>query len=146
MSEVPEGRLDVATLRVIARRARTHPLVSDWVLLPDSRSPRRLRVRLDPDAYPGDVSSARLDVRWYTNGDYSFHYVENQGNDDWHRRWDRHPKPDQPREHVHLPPDAESVDESPLDADHHLDVLFAVLDWIAERVRDRYERYNNNNT
>jgi hypothetical protein len=135
-SDTPTGPLDVSTLRVLGRRADSHPLVRGWRFEPDEVSPRRLVVTLDPAQYPAAVESARLEVTWYDGGDYAFHYVESRRESDWQCRWDRHPKPDAPREHFHPPPDASaSVTPSEIAADHHLDALFEVLDWVGERVR-----------
>ena len=63
------GPLDVATLKVLARRAETHPLVSDWAFRPDRISPRRLKLHLDDDQYPEPVDATRVDVRWYEGGE-----------------------------------------------------------------------------
>lgn len=134
-TDVSGGPLDVATLTVLAQRASTHPLVDDWTLQPDALSPRYLELRLDVDQYPAPVEAARLDIRWYEGGDYSVHYLESREGGRWQCRWDRHPKPDAPVAHFHPPPDgASDVAESGIDADHHLDVLFAVLDWVDGRV------------
>ncbi|GAB3685954.1 hypothetical protein GCM10028857_17260 [Salinarchaeum chitinilyticum] len=145
--ERPTGPLDVATLTVLARRAVSHPLVDRWTLQPGAMSPRRLELELDAEQYPSSIDTARLDVRWFEGGDYALHYLETEedgdddeaehgtGNGGWQCRWDRHPKPDEPRSHFHPPPDASAeVVESGIDADHHLDVLFAVLDRIEQRV------------
>jgi hypothetical protein len=129
------GPLDVATLEVLPRRAGTHPLVDAWAFEPDAISPRRLRLSLDEPAYPTGVDAAQLDVRWFVGDDYTFHYLEHRDGDRWECRWDRHAKTDAPVEHYHPPPDAGSPEDSPLDADHHLDALFAVLDRIDDRVR-----------
>jgi hypothetical protein len=128
------GPLDVATLDLLARRAGTHPLVETWAFEPDAVSPRRLRLTLDDGAYPVPVASARLDVRWFVGGDYTFHYLEVRDAGRWECHWDRHSKTDAPNEHHHPPPDAGTAERSPLDADHHLDALFAVLDRITDRV------------
>lgn len=134
------GPLDVATLDVLARRADSHPLVGGSVLRPDSLSPRRLEVPLDDDRYPDPVTEARLDVRWYEGGDYTVQYLESRAEDVWQCRWDRHPKPDAPREHFHPPPDASAdVVAAGLEEAHHLGVLFAVLEWVESRVSDLYE-------
>lgn len=128
--------LDVPTLTLLARRADAHPLVDGWTFRPDSVSPRRLELRLDAGQYPSAVEVAKVDVRWFENGDYTFHYVERRGNDRWQCRWDRHPEPGSPREHFHPPPDAAStVEPSGLDASHHLGVLFAVIDRVEDRIR-----------
>jgi hypothetical protein len=73
--------------------------------------------------------------------EYTFHYIETGGGDSWQCRWDRHPKPDEPRAHCHPPPDAAPVIEpSTLDSGHHLGVLVAVLDWITERIEQNLGR------
>jgi hypothetical protein len=131
----PGGPLDVPALAMMARRAASHPLLTGWAFRPDSVSPRRLELRLDDDQYPGAVDAARLDVRWYEGGDYTFHYVESRSADRWQCRWDRHPKPDAPAAHFHPPPDASSaVEPSDLDDSHPLAALFDVLDWVSERL------------
>lgn len=132
---VPDGRLDVPTLQTIGQRAASHGLVESWAFDPSSLSPRLLRISLDSSAYPESVSTARLDIRWFTNGDYSIHYLETIGGKDarFQCRWDRHPKTDAPRAHFHPPPDAEAVEPSSL-APHHLSALFYTLDWVTARV------------
>lgn len=138
--DTPGAPIDVSTLEVLARRADTHPLVDDWALQPDAMSPRRLDLSLDVGQYPMQVDAARLDVRWFEGGDYTVHYLETRGDDVWQCRWDRHPKPGAPAAHYHPPPDASSdAGASNVDAAHHLDVLFAVLDWITDRIATLHE-------
>lgn len=141
MSDDPRtGPLDQATLTVFAQRARSHPLVDECSFEPDALTPRYLACTIDDTQYPGEVQAVRLDIRWFAGGDYSFHYVEHRGNARWHCRWDRHPKPETPRSHFHPPPDAASTPEpSPIEAEHHLAVLFAVLDFIGQRVETLHE-------
>ena len=128
--------LDPVVLEAVGRRTESHPLVDGWVFQPDAMSPRRLELRLDVDQYPTSITAARLDIRWFENGDYAFHYVERRDDDRWQCRWDRHPKPDAPRTHFHPPPDTSSdVEPSEIEASHHLGVSFSVLDRIDERVR-----------
>lgn len=132
----PAGRLDVPTLQTLGQRAVSHNPVESWSFDPSGLSPRLLRIHLDSSAYPDAVDAARLDVRWFTNDDYSVHYLETAGEDDrFQCRWDRHPKTDAPRSHFHPPPDADGVDPSSLDR-HHLAVLFYVLDWGTDRVTE----------
>lgn len=127
--------LDVATLGVLGRRAEGHPLVESWSFEPDELSPRHLELRLDADQFPPLVDAVRLDVRWYEGDDYAVHYVESRADGRWQCRWDRHRKPDAPSRHFHPPPDAsDEVEKSPLDAEHHLGVLFEVLAWVQTRV------------
>lgn len=131
----PGGPLDVPTLTVLGRRAASHGLVETWSLQPDDISPRHLEIRLDPKRYPPGVDATRLDVGWYEGDEYTVHCVESRGEGRWQCRWDRHHKPDAPRTHFHPPPDAGSeIEPSPLDETHYLGVLFAVLDWVADRV------------
>lgn len=139
-ADSPGGPLDVGTLEVMGRRAVSHGLVDEWSLRPDRLSPRRLELRLDADQYPAAVDGVRFDVCWYEGGEYTVHYVESRADDRWQCRWDRHPKPDAPRAHFHPPPDASAdVEPSSLADAHHLDVLFAALDWATDRVRTLHE-------
>jgi hypothetical protein len=132
------GRLDRTTMETIGRRAATAPLVESRQFEPDRIAPRSLVLTLDATAYPSAVDAARIDVHWFVTGDYYFHYVEERGSSRFQCRWDRHPKADAPRNHFHPAPDAGGAEPSPL-GDHHLDVLFSVLDWVAERVEQRYD-------
>ncbi|MFB6138650.1 MAG: hypothetical protein ABEJ42_10020 [Halobacteriaceae archaeon] len=139
-SEVAGGPLDVTTLQLRARRADGHPLVASSRFEPDAISPRRLVLILDDRQYPGSVDAARIDIRLYEGGAYSVHYLERRGDRRWECRWDRHRKPGAPTAHVHPPPDAgEPVESSPLQTAHHLEVLFWVLDWTADRVEGLHE-------
>lgn len=134
---IPTGRLDVPTLQTIGQRAASHPLVESWAFDPSSISPRLLRIHLDSSGYTEDIDAARLDARWFTNGDYSMHYLEDHAGaaDVFQCRWDRHPKTDAPRTHFHPPPDAARVEPLSLEP-HHMTVLFTVLDWVTERVEE----------
>lgn len=133
---LPSGRLDVPTLKTLAQRAITHSLINEWEFDPSSLSPRMLRLSLDADSYPTNVTNVRIDVRWFTSGDYSFHYLEEyeETTDPYQCRWDRHPKTSAPRMHFHPPPNAGSAESGSLES-HHLAVLFSVLDWVSERVQ-----------
>ena len=138
--EYSSGPLDVPALEAIARRAVTRPLVDGWAFRPDAMSPRRLELSLDENQYPSSVAEARLDVRWFEDGDYTVHYLETRDDDVWLCRWDRHPKPRGPKAHFHPPPDAAAdVEPSTLRATHHLSVLFGVLDWITERIEQLHD-------
>ena len=134
------GPLDVPTLEVLAQRAVTHPLVTGATFQPDSLTPRLLEVTLDSEQYPTSIRRVRLDIRWFEGGDYSIHYVETGTNRAWQCRWDRHPKPEAPLEHFHPPPDAgAAVQPSSFESDHHLSVLFGVLDWTQGRRQEHYD-------
>jgi len=137
--KIPSGPLDIPTIESIAQRSHSHPLVVSAQFRPDRISPRVLELELDSQQYPDTVHTVRLDVRWFEGGDYSFHYHEKVENNQWHCRWDRHPKPDNPRSHYHPPPTAARVEPSPIDEEHHLGVLFTVLDWVTARVERIHE-------
>jgi hypothetical protein len=132
---LPSGRLDVPTLQTVAQRATTHPLVDDWAFKPSSISPRVLQLYMDASSYPSDVTSVRIDIRWFRTSDYSFHYLEecDDVTNPYQCRWDRHPKTTAPRTHFHPPPNAGNAESLSLNS-HHLNVLFSVLDWVSERV------------
>lgn len=107
-------------------------------------SPRYLELQLDASQCPASVTAARLDIRWYEGDEYSVHYLESWENDGWQCRWDRHPKPDAPAAHFHPPPTASAaVEESDIDADHHLGVLFAVLDRVEVRIEVLHDDENS---
>lgn len=133
------GPLDVETLGVLARRASTHPLVTGWQFQPDTVSPRRLELTLDADQYPDAVETVRLDVRWFAGDEYTVHYLESRGDERWQCRWDRHPKPAAPMAHFHPPPDADGVDPSHIETTNHLGVLFAVMEWVTDRLETVHE-------
>lgn len=135
------GRLDRTTLETMGRRAETHSLVESWRFEPDRLSPRSLVLPLDAAAYPLAVEAARIDIHWFVTGDYYVHYVEDRGTSRYQCRWDRHPKTDAPKSHFHPPPDASSVEPSPL-GDQHLEVLFSVLNWISDRVERLHDGSN----
>jgi hypothetical protein len=138
-AETATGPLDEPTLRLLGARAVETRLVVGQTFEPDAITPRRLRLTLDTAQYPATVTQVTLDVRWFESGDYSFHYRESRdAADDWQCRWDRHPKPSSPRAHFHPPPAAGTAESSPVDDTHLLSVLFAVLDWIADRVGDAH--------
>ncbi|MFW5950389.1 MAG: hypothetical protein ACOCR6_03530 [archaeon] len=87
-----------------------------------------LRVELSPDYYPNEAS-ARLEIRWYRNDDFTIHYVEQRDEGTWHCRWDRHPNGHNARDHFHPPPAASRGQAQDADwpADHR-DVCRLVLD------------------
>jgi len=137
--DVPAGgRLDRTTMRTLGQRAATHRLVDSWAFEPDSVSPRSLAISLDATAYPDAVDTARIDIHWFVTNDYYVHYVETRETARYQCRWDRHPKTDAPRAHVHPPPDAGDAEPSPLGS-HHLDVLFTVLDCVTDRVETLHD-------
>ena len=99
-----------------------------------------LRVELSGDYCPGETS-ARFDIRWYRNDDFTIHYQEDRPDGPWRCRWDRHPNDHNSREHVHPPPDASPTDarDAQWPADHR-DVCRLVLDRLVERIGTLWER------
>lgn len=99
-----------------------------------------LRVELSDESYPGEVS-ARFEIRWYRNDDFSFHYQEDHPDRTWKCRWDRHPNTHNSRDHFHPPPAASRTDAE--DAQWSLDhreVTRLVLDRIEERIHTLWQR------
>lgn len=125
--------LDVTALETIGRRAHAHWLVDEWRFRPDGISPRVLELGLDSRQYTESVEHVRVDVRWFEDSAYSFHYVEERDEGVWECRFDQHAKPDAPAVHYHPPPTAGDAEPSPLKADHHLGVCFEVLAFIEDR-------------
>ncbi|TQQ83758.1 hypothetical protein EGH24_02960 [Halonotius terrestris] len=133
------GPPDRQALRLLERQCATTPLVADTEFQPSATEPRRLLARLDTDAFPETVAAARLDIRWFTTGDFSLHYVETTTNgDQWECRWDRHPNPHNARLHFHQPPDAEAIRDLSVDSRHPLDVYATVFAAIQQRLAARW--------
>jgi len=101
-----------------------------------------VRAELDRDRYPDPIAEARVEIRGYTNGDYTFHYVETHtASDIWQCRWDRHQNPHTTRTHFHPPPAARSADAVPdRPADRHLSALFTrTLANVRQRIDELWE-------
>ncbi|WP_042662073.1 hypothetical protein [Haloferax sp. ATB1] len=129
------GPPDRQTLRLIERQLATDDLVAETMFDPDSYEPRLLSAHLDTARYPEIVTSARLDVRWFTTGDFSIHYIEAHDNDsEWECRWDRHPNTHNSRVHFHTPPTATDVTDLELSSLHPLAVYSTVLTAIEQRL------------
>ena len=128
------------TLRLLERQCATTPLVADTGFQPSATEPRRLVATFDTDAFPEPVATARLDIRWFTTGDFSLHYVEaTTDGDQWECRWDRHPNPHSARLHFHEPPDGTSVVDLSLKSTHPLDVYSTVVAAIQQRLADHWD-------
>lgn len=97
--------IDGAILEDFRDRARTHELVESVRTDRTGGTPSMLVVDFDTDRYPSHVTEASLEIQWYRNDDYNFHYVETHTPDGvWQCRWDRHPNPHTNRAHFHPPP------------------------------------------
>jgi hypothetical protein len=146
MSQPPEdptahatGPPDRQTLRLLERHLSSDSLIAETVFDPDVYEPRLLRGLVDAGRYPGAVTTARLDVRWFTTGDFSIHYVEeHEDGDRWECRWDRHPNAHNTRLHFHEPPSAiESIDLE-LPSLHPLEVYSTVLTAVEQRIETQW--------
>jgi hypothetical protein len=98
-----------------------------------------LVIRLDQDRYPQPITEVSVDIRWFENGEYTFHYREYHNSPSpfvWQCRWDRHPNPHASYAHVHRPPDASADDviDDPLEDLHPADMFSRVFAWIADRI------------
>lgn len=145
MSQPPRdstGPPDRQTVRLLERHLGSDPLVAETAFEPDSYEPQRLRALLDAGRYPDDVTAARIDIRWFTTGDFSFHYVEDHDSGaSWECRWDRHPNEHNSRLHFHEPPTASTVTDLDLDLAslHPLDVYSTVLTAVEQRIESVWE-------
>lgn len=129
------GPPDRQILRLLERHLAADPLVDETSFEPDAYEPQVLRARLEVGQYPESIAAARLDVRWYTTGDFSIHYVETHDDTGlWECRWDRHPNPHDSRLHFHQPPTAAAVTDLSLDSVHPLEVYSTVLTAIDQRL------------
>ena len=129
------GPPDRQTLRLLERHLSAESLVDETAFEPDTYEPRLLRAVLDAGQYPESTASVRVDVRWFTTGDFSFHYIEEQSDGSrWECRWDRHPNAHNSRLHFHQPPDATAVTDLSLASIHPLSVYATVLDAVEQRL------------
>ncbi len=142
MSQPPEdpvsdstGPPDQQTLRLLERHLASDSLVDETTFDPDSYEPRLLQARLDTGRYPDSVTAVRLDIRWFTTGDFSIHYVEEHDEEDqWECRWDRHPNTHNTRLHFHQPPTATEITDLELSSLHPLEVYSTVFTAIEQRL------------
>ncbi|WP_407066866.1 hypothetical protein [Haloarcula sediminis] len=99
-----------------------------------------LQVELSDNYYPGSVS-ARLEIRWYRNDEFNFHYQEDRQDGAWECRWDRHPNVHNSRDHFHPSPAASRTNATdaqwPTD---HRDMSQLALDRIEERIETLWDR------
>ena len=129
------GPPDRQTLRLLERQLTSDSLVAETGFDPDPYEPRLLLAVLDAGRYPDSVTSARIDIRWFTTDDFSIHYVETLGDDDhWECRWDRHPNSHSTRLHFHEPPTGTEISELELSSLHPLDVYSTVFDAVEQRI------------
>lgn len=129
------GPPDRQTLRLLERHLGSDSLVAETAFDPDPYEPRLLHALLDAGRYPESIPAARLDIRWFTTGDFSIHYVEEHDDgEQWECRWDRHPNTHNTRLHFHQPPTAAEITDLSLMSLHPLEVYSTVLTAVEQRL------------
>ena len=98
-------------------------------------APNRIISVYNDRFYPQKVQTARLEIVWFVNGDFSLHYHETHNESTFDHRWDRHPSGHNTRDHIHPGPDAPTPGDDASHPDDWRDVLTVVLKEIEERQR-----------
>jgi hypothetical protein len=126
--------IDRGVLETIRDRLRTAPQIdAAEIVVADGQT--KLKAQLTAAATPRAIERRFLDVRWYTNDDFSIHYQEEWPNRTWCQRWDRHPNAHNSQDHFHPPPNATTSGE-----DRAWPTAFqAVLELVVNDVRTRTE-------
>ena len=130
--------VDFARLDAIGERFETDSRFSQLDEQPEF-APERLVCVYDQRFYPKRVHTARLEIGWFENGDFSLHYHEEHDASEFDHRWDRHPSSHNTRDHIHPGPEALTPGN---DASHPADwrdVLSMVLTEIEDRQRSFWE-------
>ncbi|RQG94812.1 hypothetical protein [Natrarchaeobius chitinivorans] len=144
MSQPPEdsaphstGPPDRQTLRLLERHLASDSLIIETAFNPDPYEPRLVTGQLNPEQYPDSVTAARLNIRWFTTGDFSIHYVEEHEDGTlWECRWDWHSNTHNTRLHFHEPPSATEVTDIELPSLHPLEIYSTVLTTIAPDIKN----------
>jgi hypothetical protein len=132
--DVSGASIDFARLNVVAERFATDDRFTGIETQPEF-APDRIVCRYDPGFYPGRVQSARLEIVWFENGEFSLHYHEAHEDGAFDYRWDRHPSEHNTRDHVHPGPDARTPGDDASHPEEWRDVLSMVLGEIEGRQR-----------
>lgn len=72
----PPGPIDTAVLEMFHERVRTHLLIDQINGVRKNDALTTLILDLDDDRYPPIILSASLEIQWYENDKYNFHYRE----------------------------------------------------------------------
>ena len=128
------GPIDFDRLEVIRERLTTDDRFTEIGEQP-AVAPERLVCRYDRRLSPDHVRSARLEVVWFENEDFSLHYHETHETGTFDHRWDRHPSGHNARDHVHPGPDAPTPGDDTTHPTDWRDVLSTVLSEIEARQR-----------
>ena len=133
------GSVDFDRLEVVRERLTTDDRFTEIDERP-AFAPDRLVCRYDRRFYPDRVRSARLEVVWFENGDFSLHYHETHETGAFDHRWDGHPSGHNARDHVHPGPDAPTPGDDTTHPTDWRDVLSTVLSEIEDRQRGFWTR------
>lgn len=98
-------------------------------------APGRIVGRYDSGFYPNRIRAAYLEIVWFENDDFTFHYHEDHEGKTFDHRWDRHPSDHNARDHVHPGPDAPTPGSDASHPSDWRDVLATVLTEIETRQR-----------
>lgn len=132
------GPPDRQTFQILEEIVANEPIVASTEFKPDSYEPQILRVLCDDHRYPPTIEAAKLDVRWFTSGDFSIHYVEAMAADHWECRWDRHLNPHNARLHFHQPSAGDDIVDLTWSSLHPIDVLSTVIAAIEHRIEQHW--------
>lgn len=100
-----------------------------------SYAPNAVVAEYDLGYFPGRVTRAYLQIRWFETDDFNIHYSEQyRSGNSWECRWDRHPNDHNTREHFHPPPDVSTPGEDETYPDEWRDVLATVLTHLDDRI------------
>ena len=126
-------RLDTIRER-LAAGDRFSPIEDQPAFAPD-----RLVCVYDQRFYSERIHTARLEVVWFENGDFSLHYHEEHQTSKFDHRWDRHPSDHNTRDHVHPGPEAPTPGDDTSHPPDWRDVLSMALSEIEDRQRAFWE-------
>jgi hypothetical protein len=98
-------------------------------------APDRIVCTYTDSLYPATIETARLELVWFENGDFSIHYHETHRDGTFDHRWDRHPSTHNSDDHIHPGPDAPTPGEDSSHPHDWRDTLAAVLSEIEVRQR-----------
>jgi len=137
-------------LRLIAEVLSRHRVFGPGHLKPSPENPRELRVGLDESRFRG-ADEVYIEVQWYTDGDYNFHYQEIRSEKEYRCRWDKHAEYSAERlpegvevgesfRYFHPPPDA-SYKPRVRDwkDDHVRDLICHIRLWIQDRIEELWD-------
>ena len=126
------GPVDTDLLDRIAERLSTDSRFATVEIRPPS-SPEAVVCIYNGGYYPPTVSTARVEITWFENGDFSIHYHEQHDKGQFDHRWDRHPSTHNAREHIHPGPDAPTPGVNTEYPTDWRDILSVVLTEIENR-------------